>query len=55
MHLRLFEIEIIGKLELSKKKINNLISDINSNRLSTKNYKLVNANFLAKIKEIFYY
>ena len=55
MHLRLFEKDVLYKLELSKKTINNLASDINSNPLSTTNYKLINGKFLAKIKETFHY
>ena len=53
MFLRLFENEIIDKLELSKNKTNNLLSNANKNPLSTINCKLISANFLAKIKSLF--
>ena len=53
MHLKLFENEIIDKLELSVKITNNFNSSINSNPLPTISCKLINENFLEKIKSIF--
>ena len=55
MSLRLFENEIIYKLELSKKLINDLNTDTNSNPLSTISCNVINMNFLTILKKIFNY